>query len=136
MNYVLMTGRLTRDPEVRYSSAGKAIVNFTLASNRPFTNAQGEKEADFINFVAFGKQAEVIADHVRKGHRLNVVGRLQSGSYTNKKGEKVFTVEVIVNEFEFVEKAENKKKENPADYVDPFENNSTPIDIGDDDLPF
>lgn len=104
MNKVILMGRLTRDPEVRYSQGESplAIARFTLAVDRRFKR-QGEADADFISCVAFGKTAEHAEKYYRQGLKIAVVGRIQTGSYTNKEGQKVYTTDVVVEESEFAE---------------------------------
>jgi single-strand DNA-binding protein len=103
MNVAIILGRLTRDPAIKTSQSGMTIARFTLAVNR--LNKKGQNpEADFINCVAFGKTADAIGNYVYKGQRLLVEGRIQTGSYTSKSGEKKFTTEISVNRAEFIEK--------------------------------
>ena len=104
MNKVILMGRLTRDPEVRYSQGANslAIARYTLAVDRRFRR-EGEATADFINCVAFGKQAEHAERYYRQGLRVVVCGRIQTGSYTNRDGQKVYTTDVVVEEQEFAE---------------------------------
>lgn len=104
MNKVILMGRLTRDPEVRYSQGENslAIARFTLAVDRRFKR-QGEADADFISCVAFGKTAEFTEKYLRQGTKIAVTGRIQTGSYTNREGQKVYTTEVVVEESEFAE---------------------------------
>lgn len=103
MNKVVLMGRLTKDPEVRYSTGenATAIARFTVAVNRRFKNAEGNYEADFINCVAFGKSAEFIEKYFAKGSMIALSGRIQTGSYTNKDGVKVYTTDVVVEDTEF-----------------------------------
>ena len=98
-------GRLTRDPEVRYSSGetATAVARFTLAVDRRFARRDSDQTADFIGCVAFGRNAEFIEKYFRQGMRVTICGRIQTGSYTNKDGVKVYTTEVIVEEQEFAE---------------------------------
>ena len=106
MNKVILMGRLTRDPEVRYSQGDNsmAIARYTLAVDRRFRrNNDGEQSADFIGCVAFGRSAEFAEKYFRQGMRVSISGRIQTGSYTNKDGVKVYTTEVIVEEQEFAE---------------------------------
>ena len=105
MNKVELVGRLTRDPEVRYSQGenASAIARFSIAVNRRFKNAEGNYDADFINCVAFGKSGEFVEKYFKKGMAIGVTGRIQTGSYTNKDGVKVYTTDVVVEETEFVE---------------------------------
>lgn len=102
MNSVQLLGRLARDPEVRYTDGGATIASFTLAVDRRFKQENGET-ADFISCKAFGKTAEFIEKYFGKGKKLALNGRIQTGSYTNKEGAKVYTTEVIVENVEFVE---------------------------------
>ena len=104
MNKVILMGRLTRDPEVRYSQGANslAIARYTLAVDRRFRR-EGEATADFINCVAFGKIAEFAERYLRQGVKIAVTGRIQTGSYTNRDGQKVYTTEVVVEEQEFAE---------------------------------
>ena len=106
MNKVILMGRLTRDPEVRYSSgdSSMAIARYTLAVDRRFRrNGDGEQTADFIGCVAFGKSAEFAERYFRQGLKIVVTGRIQTGSYTNKDGQKVYTTDVVVEDQEFAE---------------------------------
>ena len=103
MNHSILTGRLTKEAEISYLQDGKAKVVFTLAVNRPFTNAQGEREADFIRFVAWGKTAENVANYTTKGSKVGIQGRIQTGSYENQQGHKVYTTDIVVNEVEFLD---------------------------------
>ena len=104
MNKVILMGRLTRDPEVRYSSGDNsmAVARFTLAVDRRFRR-DGEASADFLNCVSFGKTAEFAEKYFRQGLKVLVTGRIQTGSYTNRDGQKVYTTDVVVEEQEFVE---------------------------------
>ena len=104
MNKVILMGRLTRDPEVRYSTGATplAVARYSLAVDRRFKK-DGEQSADFINCVVFGKSAEFTEKYFRQGMRVTVCGRIQTGSYTNKDGVKVYTTEVVVEEQEFAE---------------------------------
>lgn len=106
MNKVILMGRLTRDPEVRYTQGdnASAVARFSLAVDRRFKKDE-EQTADFINCVAFGKTGEFIEKYGRKGTKFVVEGRIQTGSYTNKDGQKVYTTDVVVEQVEF---AENK----------------------------
>ena len=134
MNNTTIAGRLTKDPELRYAQSGKAVTNFTVAVNRPFKNAQGENEADFINCVAFGKQAENLAQYMKKGSMLGVEGRIQTGSY-EKEGRRIFTTDVMANQITFLESRNNKKTEQPIKQESNREK-MQPIDIDDNDIPF
>lgn len=110
MNKVIFMGRLTRDPEVRYTQTGKVVAQFTLAVDRPFSNEAGQREADFIPVVVWGKSAETIGNNVKQGQRLLVEGRLQIRSYEAKDGGKRYVAECIASGFEFVEKKESGSK--------------------------
>ena len=105
MNKVQLVGRLTRDPEIRYSQGenATATARFSVAVNRRFKNSEGNYDADFINCVAFGKSAEFVEKYFKKGMAIGLTGRIQTGSYTNKDGQKVYTTDVVVEETEFVE---------------------------------
>lgn len=106
MNNVSLVGRLARDPEVRYSQGGNStcVARYTLAVSRPFKNSNGEQEADFISCVAFGKAGEFAEKYLTKGTMIGVTGRIQTGSYTDKDGKKVYTTDVVVATQEFCEK--------------------------------
>ena len=105
MNKVILLGNLTRDPEIRYSQGEKqiAIARFSLAVNRRFAN-DGETNADFFNCTAFGKTAEFVEKYFRQGSRMSLVGRIENNNYTNKNGEKVYSVQIMVEEVEFAER--------------------------------
>lgn len=147
MNKVELVGRLTRDPEVRYTQGENtsAIARFSVAVNRRFKNAEGNYDADFINCVAFGKPAEFIEKYFRKGMAIGITGRIQTGSYTNKDGVKVYTTDVVVEEAEFVESKNsgsasattstpsNMSSNNNASFSDGFMNIPDGID---EELPF
>jgi single-strand DNA-binding protein len=104
MNKIILMGRLTRDPEVRVTPSEKTVCTFTLAVDRQFANQSGEREADFINIVVWGKAAELCGNSLAKGHRLLVEGRLQIRNYVAKDGTKRYVTEVIANSVEFVER--------------------------------
>ena len=121
-NHITLLGRLTKDPEIRYTPSQKVVATFTLAVDRPFSGEK--KEADFIPCVVWGKSAELIGNSCQKGHRLLVEGRLQIRNYEGKDGQKRYVAEVIVNSFEFIERKEQKTmasmgKEVPTD--EPFD---------------
>lgn len=114
MNLVIEMGRLTKDPEVRTTTEGLDIARYTLAVDRLFKR-EGEPTADFISCVVFGKPAEFAGKYFKKGTKIAVSGRIQTGSYTNKEGAKVYTTEVIVERQEFCEsKKAEKQEEKPA----------------------
>lgn len=116
MNKVQLVGRLTRDPEIRYSQGenATATARFSVAVNRRFKNAEGNYDADFINCVAFGKSAEFVEKYFKKGMAIGLTGRIQTGSYTNKDGQKVYTTDVVVEETEFVESKGTSSADNPS----------------------
>ena len=105
MNKVILIGRLVRDPEVRYSQGenATAVARYTLAVDRRFNRNNGEESADFIGCVAFGRAAEFAEKYLHKGTKLVVTGRIQTGSYTNKDGVRVYTTDVVVEDQEFAE---------------------------------
>ena len=105
MNKVILMGRLTRDPEIRYSQGEQAtaVARYTLAVDRRFRRDSDSQTADFIGCVAFGRQAEFAEKYFRKGAKIAVTGRIQTGSYTNREGQKVYTTDVVIEEQEFAE---------------------------------
>lgn len=119
MNKVILMGRLTRDPEIRYSQNGNssAIARFTLAVDRRFKRQGDDQTADFINCVAFGKTAEFAEGYLKQGTKVVGCGRIQTGSYTNKEGQRVYTTDVVIEELEFAEskKAQENNTEVDAD---------------------
>lgn len=110
INRVVLVGRLTADPQFRTTPNGVSIANFTIAVNRTFTNAQGEREADFINCVVFRKQAENVNNYLSKGQLAGVDGRIQSRSYENKEGNRVFVTEVVCDSVQFLEPKGNNNQ--------------------------
>ena len=133
MNSVNLIGRLTRDPEVRYTSGSQmAVARFSIAINRPSND--GEKQADFPNIVVFGKQAENCERYLGKGRLVGVQGRIQTGSYTNKDGVKVYTTEVVANNVEFLEFRERNKSESHNSVNDEIPDGFAAIE--DEDIPF
>ena len=117
-NKVILMGRLTKDPEIRYTPSQKVVAQFTMAVDRPFLNPQGQREADFIPVVVWGKAAELIGNSCAKGHRLLVEGRLQIRQYDDKNGQRHWITEVIASGFEFIErKAETQSASNARDTV-------------------
>lgn len=143
MNKVILMGRLTRDPEVRYSQGDNsmAIARYSLAVDRRYKRDGDEQTADFINCVAFGKSGEFAEKYLHKGTKIAVVGRIQTGSFTNKDGQKVYTTDVVVEEQEFAESKNsasgtgnaNMSTNNNATYADGFMNIPDGID---EELPF
>ncbi|EAA0044688.1 single-stranded DNA-binding protein [Listeria monocytogenes] len=159
MNRVVLVGRLTKDPDLRYTPAGAAVATFTLAVNRPFTNQQGEREADFINCVVWRKPAENVANFLKKGSMAGVDGRVQTRNYEGNDGKRVYVTEIVAESVQFLESKNNNAEgatSNNYQGEDNYSNNSKttpyradssqkkdsfadegkPIDISDDDLPF
>ena len=124
MNKVILMGRLTRDPDIRYSQGEKstAVARYTLAVDRKFKK-DGDVSADFINCIAFGKNGEFAEKYLRQGTKIVAVGRIQTGSYTNKDGQRVYTTDVVVEEHEFAEskKAASENSENSNTPSNTFE---------------
>lgn len=143
MNKVVLMGRLTRDPDVRYSQgeAPMAIARYTLAVDRRFKRDGSDQTADFISCVSFGKTAEFAEKYFHKGTKICICGRIQTGSYTNKDGQKVYTTEVVVEEQEF---AESKNANSDGDFMAAPSAPSAPAGDGfinipdgiDEELPF
>lgn len=133
MNKVSLVGRLTRDPETRYSTGenATAICRFNIAVDRRFKKEGDEQTADFINIVSFGKTAEFVEKYFKKGQRIGLTGRIQTGKYTNKDNNTVYTTDVIAEEVEFVE----SKKDGAAAKKDDEGFMNIPDDI-DSELPF
>lgn len=136
MNNVVLMGRLTRDPEVRYSEAGNAVARYTLAVDRAYKR-DNDQTADFIRCVCFGKTAEFAEKYLHKGIKIAVIGRIQTGSYTNQDGQKVYTTDIVVENQEFCE-SRNASSAAPStqpspSHADQFMNIPDGID---DELPF
>lgn len=156
LNRVILIGRLTKDPELRYTPAGVAVAQFTLAVDRPFSSNQGEREADFIPIVTWRQLAETCANYLRKGRLAAVEGRIQVRNYENNEGRRVYVTEVIADNVRFLESANREGSSGRDEYSgagsadgnrssgarksgnnnDPFADDGRPIDISDDDLPF
>ena len=139
MNKVILMGRLTRDPEVRYSQGenATAIARYTLAVDRRFKR-DGDASADFIGCVAFGRQGEFAEKYLRQGTKVAITGRIQTGSYTNRDGQKVYTTDVVVEEQEFAEskKAAGQQDGNNGGYSDAGDGFMNIPDGIDEELPF
>lgn len=132
LNRVVIIGRLTRDPELRYTPNGTASCTFTLAVERNFKNSNGEREADFIPIVTWRQLAENCANYLKKGRLTAVEGRIQTRNYENNEGRRVYVTEVIADNVRFLESAKNEdRQQQNDDYSD-----GTPIDISEEDLPF
>lgn len=157
LNRVILIGRLTRDPELRYTPSGVAVTQFTLAVDRPFTNQQNQREADFIPIVTWRQLAETCANYLRKGRLTAVEGRIQVRSYDNNEGRRVYVTEVVADNVRFLESPNSAANRDEfgggsvgggsggggnryggarEDNQDPFSDDGKPIDISDDDLPF
>lgn len=161
MNRTILVGRLTKDPELRYTPNGVPVATFTLAVNRSFTNAQGEREADFINCVIWRKPAENVANFLSKGSLAGVDGRIQTRNYEGQDGKRVYVTEVLAESVQFLEPRNSREQSDNSgggakeawnnaqkqqqsggnnNYTrvddDPFKNSGKSIDISDDDLPF
>lgn len=155
MNRTILVGRLTRDPDLRYTPNGVAVANFNIAVNRPFKKEGEEQQADFINCVAWRKPAENLANYQKKGNLIGVDGRVQTRSYEGQDGKTVYVTEILAESIQFLESKNNgntgrnsqtgtntqgnqQNNQNPSNFNDndPFSNNGQPVDISDDDLPF
>lgn len=163
LNRAILTGRLTRDPELRYTTSGTAVVQATIAVDRQFKNQQGEREADFINLVIWRKTAENFANFTHKGSLVGIDGRIQTRTYENKQGQRVYVTEINVDSFSLLEpRQENNQQPNnnyssqaPSNNATPnspqqnqnaqlnygnqnndFGNGGQSIDLADDELPF
>lgn len=137
MNQFNGVGNLVADPELK--GQNNNVVNFRVAIQRAFKNKQtGEYESDFITCVAFGKTAEIIANNFSKGQKIGITGSVQTGSYENKEGNRVFTTDIAVNQVNFVERKQQSKQSQTQKPTNdnPFTNANDPVDIQDDDLPF
>ncbi|MFD1676076.1 single-stranded DNA-binding protein [Alicyclobacillus fodiniaquatilis] len=107
LNRVILIGRLTADPELRYTNSGTAVATFTLAVDRPRTNSNGERDTDFINVVVWSKQAETVSQYLHKGRLAAVDGRLQIRSYENREGQKVRVTEIVAESVRFLDRGDN-----------------------------
>ena len=153
MNKAILIGRLTRDPELRYTGSNTAVATFSLAVNRPFTNQSGEREADFINIVVWRKQAENVKNYLTQGSQVAVEGRIQTRSYDGEDGKKRYVTEVVADNVQFLDTKSSSNNTNsfptsnpfeteePAPQTtnvekDPFADFGSNIEINDDELPF
>lgn len=137
INNVTLVGRLTRDPELRYTPSNIAIITFNLAVNRNFKGANGEREADFINCMIWRKQAELFAEWCKKGNLVGITGRIQTRSYDNQQGQRVYVTEVVAETFQLLEKRDNSANQSNIEEQMPASFGATnPLDISDDDMPF
>ena len=137
INNVVLVGRMTRDAELHYTPQNLAVATFTLAVNRNFKNQSGEREADFINVVIWRQQAENLANWAKKGALIGITGRIQTRSYDNQQGQRVYVTEVVAESFQLLESRNKQSNQASMDeQMPPTFGNSQPMDISDDDLPF
>ena len=150
MNKVFLVGRLARDPELRYSSSNLATMRCSIAVDRQFVREGEERGADFINIVAFGNRAETMSKYLTKGSQIAVDGRIQTGSYDGADGKKVYTTDVIVENFQFLDSKASRNTVNAdmptdsdipnndttVDSSDPFADFGAKIEVSDSELPF
>lgn len=142
LNNVSLVGRLTKDVDLRYTPSNVAVATFTLAVNRTFKNENGEREADFINCVMWRQQAENLASWAKKGALIGVTGRIQTRSYDNQQGQRVYVTEVVAEQFQLLEskgQQGNQAQQRQAQQQAPDfsrNTNANPFDISDDMLPF
>ena len=140
MNKLILLGNLTRDPEIRYAQGSNtAIARFSIAVNRRYKK-EGETDSDFFNCTAFGKTAEFVDKYFKKGSRMSLIGRVQNDNYTNKNGEKVYSVQVIAEEIEFAERkgSGNQSQDEAGPPPEPANADDDFVDIGEmgGDIPF
>jgi len=133
MNRVVLVGRITKDPELKTVNSGISVVNFTLAVNRPFSDQQGERNADFINCVVWRKQAENLAKYVRKGALIGIEGRIQTRSY-EVEGSTRYATDIVCDSIQFLESKSDSVKVEAGNDDDPFAGKIK--NVVDDDLPF
>ena len=131
INNVVLVGRMTRDAELRYTPSDQAVATFALAVNRNFKNQDGEREADFVKCVIWRQQAENLANWVKKGALIGVTGRIQTRSYKNQQGQRVYDTEVVAESFQLLESRGQQSNSQDGSF-----GNSSPMDIQDEDLPF
>ena len=149
MNKVFLVGRLTRDPELRYTSSNLATMRCSIAVDRQFVREGEERGADFINIVAFGNRAETMSKYLTKGSQIAVDGRIQTGSYDGQDGKKVYTTDVVVENFQFLDSKgsrnmdgldeptdNNIPNEDTTDSSDQFADFGAKIEVSDSELPF
>lgn len=132
MNSVELIGRATRDPQVRYTSEQMCVVSFNIAVDRP-KRKDAEKQTDFPHIVVYGKQAETCEKYVKQGKLISVQGSIQTGSYTNRNGDTVYTTDVVANRIEFLDWGQQKPQERPQERPQPKQQTFEEID---DDCPF
>lgn len=136
LNSVILIGRLTKDPELRYTSSGKAVATIRLAVDRGTTNPQGEKETDFIDVVVWERQAETVANYLQKGRLIAVQGRLQIRQYETQEGQKREKAEVVASQVKFLDKAQEQQEHGTGDRQEQPRREPAPGLHTDDDVPF
>ena len=136
MNSVALIGNLTRDPEIRYGKDELAIASFSIAINRPRKKDVEETTADYPRITVFGAQAENCGKFLHKGSKVGITGRIQTGSYTNKNGDKVYTTDVVAERVEFLSSASHTEQATPQNPLPPQQASSTWQNVTDDDIPF
>lgn len=142
LNSICLVGRLTKNAELKYVNDSMAVATFTLAVNRNFKSQNGEREADFINCVIWRQQAENLANWAKKGALIGITGRIQTRSYENQQGQRVYVTEVVADSFQLLESRKDREGGQSQGYSHPdFSRqaepmNANPMDISDDDLPF
>lgn len=140
LNSVVLVGRLTKDPELRYTPSNQAVATFSLAVNRRFKNQNGEREADFINCVIWRQQAENLANWGKKGNLIGITGSIQTRNYENQQGQRVYVTEVVAENFQLLESQKERGNQPQVNSQPDFGRNEpmqgNPMDISDDDLPF
>ncbi|QIK50593.1 single-stranded DNA-binding protein [Jeotgalibaca porci] len=124
INNVTLTGRLTKDVDLRYTGTGTAVASFSMAVDRQFKNANGEKETDFINVVAWRKTAETLAEHTRKGSLIGIVGRIQTRNYEGNDGKRVYVTEVVADSFTFLESKKQQESNGSGNNQGSYQGNS------------
>ena len=137
INNVTLVGRLTKDPELKHTPSNVAVATFSLAVNRNFKNQAGDREADFISCIMWRKQAENFANWVRKGALVGITGRIQTRSYDNQQGQRIYVTEVVAESFQTLEKKDNSANQSSMEnQMPPSFGASDPMDISDDGFPF
>ena len=137
LNSTCLVGRLTKTPELRYTPDNQAVATFSLAVNRNFKSQNGEREADFINCVIWRQQAENLANWVKKGALIGITGRIQTRSYENQQGQRVYVTEVVANDFQLLESRKGREAGPSQGYGQPdLGRQAETMDISTDDLPF
>lgn len=139
MNKVCLIGRITKDPEIRYTANNIAVATFSLAINRTYKNADGGYDADFINCIAFRNTADLLGKYVHKGDQLGIEGHIQTRNYDDKDGKKVYVTEIVVDSLDFTGNKKNETTQTATQETtqnDPYKDFGEAIEISDDDLPF